>query len=216
MPVALVPRRHLFGNPATPTQWYDETRAVMWTFSHDRMIFLGRNPESGTSQGPWGLHGKGDETPFTEVPYVVFGRLVTRDALYAVDDEEGRHYPLLTLEPGETFIGLPIRELDRLLVMTSKRLSAYRDDREATSPHAPPILDWSVALPSGADALERADIAALMDGWLVSFLYGDGMRQIGFQQFHLSKATAGSWIFLVLSAVIVMVLVRRLLRPEAR
>jgi multiple sugar transport system permease protein len=41
------------------------------------------------------------------------------------------------------------------------------------------------------------------------------LYQIGFQQFHLSQATAGSWIFLALSAVIIMALVRRLLRPEA-
>jgi multiple sugar transport system permease protein len=36
----------------------------------------------------------------------------------------------------------------------------------------------------------------------------------GFQQFHLSVATAGSWIFLALTAVIILLLVRRLLRQE--
>jgi multiple sugar transport system permease protein len=39
---------------------------------------------------------------------------------------------------------------------------------------------------------------------------------IGFTQFHLSRATAGAWIFLVLTLIVVMVLVRRLLRPEAK
>lgn len=37
---------------------------------------------------------------------------------------------------------------------------------------------------------------------------------IGFQQFHLSNATAGSWIFLVLNAIVISFLVRRLLRAE--
>ena len=37
---------------------------------------------------------------------------------------------------------------------------------------------------------------------------------IGFTQFHLSRATAGAWIFLVLTLLVVMVLVRRLLKPE--
>jgi multiple sugar transport system permease protein len=36
---------------------------------------------------------------------------------------------------------------------------------------------------------------------------------IGFTQFHLSNATAGSWIFLVLTVIVVIVLVRRLLKP---
>jgi multiple sugar transport system permease protein len=38
---------------------------------------------------------------------------------------------------------------------------------------------------------------------------------IGFTQFHLSMATAGSWIFMVLTVVVITFLVRRLLRPEA-
>jgi multiple sugar transport system permease protein len=37
---------------------------------------------------------------------------------------------------------------------------------------------------------------------------------IGFQQFHLSNATAGSWIFLILTAIVISFLVRRLLRQE--
>jgi multiple sugar transport system permease protein len=37
---------------------------------------------------------------------------------------------------------------------------------------------------------------------------------IGFTQFHLSRATAGAWIFLVLTLLVVFLLVRRLLKPE--
>jgi multiple sugar transport system permease protein len=37
---------------------------------------------------------------------------------------------------------------------------------------------------------------------------------IGFTQLHLSRATAGAWIFLVLTLLVVFLLVRRLLRPE--
>jgi multiple sugar transport system permease protein len=37
---------------------------------------------------------------------------------------------------------------------------------------------------------------------------------VGFTQFHLSQATAGSWIFLIVTAVVVGLLVRQLLRPE--
>jgi multiple sugar transport system permease protein len=37
---------------------------------------------------------------------------------------------------------------------------------------------------------------------------------VGFTQFHLSQATAGSWIFLIVTALVVGLLVRRLVRPE--
>jgi len=38
---------------------------------------------------------------------------------------------------------------------------------------------------------------------------------IGFTQFHLGEATAGAWIILILTAIVITFLVRRLLRPEA-
>ena len=69
------------------------------------------------------------------------------------------------------------------------------------------------------DAIKLFDVIYVMTGggpgsstYTASFY----LYQIGFQQFHLAKATAGSWIFLILSAVIIMALVRRLLRPEVR
>ncbi|MBX3566490.1 MAG: sugar ABC transporter permease [Rhizobiaceae bacterium] len=39
---------------------------------------------------------------------------------------------------------------------------------------------------------------------------------IGFTQFHLSRATAGAWIFMILTLLVVFFLVRRLLRAEVR
>jgi multiple sugar transport system permease protein len=69
------------------------------------------------------------------------------------------------------------------------------------------------------DAIKLFDVIYVMTGggpgsstYTASFY----LYQIGFQQFHLSKATAGSWIFLLLSALLIMALVRRLLRPETR
>ncbi len=37
---------------------------------------------------------------------------------------------------------------------------------------------------------------------------------VGFTQFHLSQATAGSWLFLIITAAVVTLLVRRLLKAE--
>jgi multiple sugar transport system permease protein len=37
---------------------------------------------------------------------------------------------------------------------------------------------------------------------------------LGFTQFHLSEATAGAWIFLILTTFLITFLVRRLLKAE--
>jgi len=68
------------------------------------------------------------------------------------------------------------------------------------------------------DAVKLFDVIYVMTGggpgtstYTASFY----LYQTGFQEFHLSQATAGSWIFLALITVVIMALVRRLLRPEA-
>ena len=67
------------------------------------------------------------------------------------------------------------------------------------------------------DAVRLFDVIFMMTGggpgtatYTVSFY----LYQVGFQQFHLGVATAGSWIFLILLSVVIWILVRRLLRAE--
>ncbi|QGX40718.1 hypothetical protein [Permianibacter aggregans] len=179
------PLRHQLSNLNVPTQWYDETRNIFWTFSHDRMLFHGRNPQNGSDHGWWGVNGTGDLTPFSEVPFALHeGYLMTRSALYAIDEDSNRPHELLRLAQGEQFVNIPERRFNRMFLLTNQRVLAYRDDRQAVSAYAPPILDWQLPLPDGVAQLEFVDIAELLDGWLVSTMYGEGHRQIGFNQFH--------------------------------
>ncbi len=67
------------------------------------------------------------------------------------------------------------------------------------------------------DAVKLFDIIYIMTGggpgtstYTASFY----LYQTGFQEFHLSQATAGSWIVLILTIPVITVLVRRLLRRE--
>jgi multiple sugar transport system permease protein len=68
------------------------------------------------------------------------------------------------------------------------------------------------------DAVKLFDIVFMLTGGgpgTATYTTSFYLYQIGFQQFHLSIATAGSWMFLILLSVMIMVLVRRLLRAEA-
>ncbi len=178
------PIRHQLSNLNMPTQWWDDKRGILWTFSHDKMLFHGRAPESGADHGWWGINGAGDLTPFAEVPFASHENyLLSRNVFYRIDTEQQRQHELFRLRDGEAFVDAPSQQFNRLLVLTNQRLLAYRTDRQAVSPYAPPLLDWQLELPRGIQHLQDAAIAELMDGWLVSFVYGDGHRQIGFNQF---------------------------------
>ncbi len=166
------PVRHQLGNVAQP--WWDDKRNIKWTFSHDRMRFHGRDPISGVTRGWWGTGGIESPAPFADVP----ARAMTRDVLYAIDDEAQQQHELVRLPAGEWFLAKPVRALGRVLLLTNRRLLAYRPDRE--SPFAPPKLDWQRPLTEGEPA-PMVDVFELLDGWLVSLFYFDGREFDGFE-----------------------------------
>ena len=184
------PVRQQLSNLPMPNGWYDKERNIAWTFSHDRMLFVGRNPESGAARGIFGLrdpaHGAaGATSPFDAVPVVgESGDLLTPGALYGLDVDaqtlELRH----ALHAGEVFTEFPQRAYGRMFLLTSRRLIVFREDQRAAASIKPLLADWEIDLPGGPQQLEIASVVELMDGWLVSFVYGNGMRQIGFNQFN--------------------------------
>jgi multiple sugar transport system permease protein len=86
-----------------------------------------------------------------------------------------------------------------------------------TLPQLGPIITIAITFRL-LDAVKLFDVIFVLTGggpgtstYTTSFY----LYQIGFQQFHLSQATAGSWLFLILLSVVIMVLVRRLVKAEA-
>jgi hypothetical protein len=168
------PVRHQIGNVALP--WWDDKRNIKWTFSHDHMQFLGRDGISGAERGWWGTGGLGSRERYADVPALG----MTATVLYAVDGESQRQHELVRLAAGEWFIAKPVHALDRVLLQTNRRLLAYRPDREALSPFAPPKLDWQLPLAEGEPA-PSVDVVELLDGWLVSLFYFDAWEFDGFE-----------------------------------
>jgi multiple sugar transport system permease protein len=84
-----------------------------------------------------------------------------------------------------------------------------------TVPHIAPMMLLALTFRL-LDAIKLFDTIFIMTGggpgtqtYSASFY----LYTVGFTQFHLSMATAGSWIFLILTLIVVTLLVRRLVRP---
>jgi len=85
-----------------------------------------------------------------------------------------------------------------------------------TIPQLGPIIVLAVTFRL-LDAVRLFDVIFMMTGGgpgTATYTLSYYLYQIGFQQFHLSVATAGSWIFLILLSIVIMTLVRRLLKAE--
>jgi multiple sugar transport system permease protein len=88
--------------------------------------------------------------------------------------------------------------------------------RRITVPFLGPMMTLAITFRL-LDAIKLFDTIFIMTGggpgtktYTASFY----LYTVGFTQFHLSQATAGSWIFLVLTIIVVSVLVRKLLEVE--
>ena len=88
--------------------------------------------------------------------------------------------------------------------------------RAITLPHLVPMMLLAVTFRL-LDAIRLFDTIYMMTGggpgtqtYTASFY----LYTVGFTQFHLSQATAGSWLFLIFTLLVVTLLVRRLLRTE--
>jgi multiple sugar transport system permease protein len=85
-----------------------------------------------------------------------------------------------------------------------------------TVPHIAPMMLLALTFRL-LDAVKLFDIIFVLTGGgpgTNTYSASYYLYTIGFTQFHLSNATAGSWIFLVLTVIVVIFLVRRLLKPE--
>lgn len=165
------PRRHDASNLET-LQWADPERGIIWSFSHDRMLFEGRDTYTDAPRGWYGVGGMGDRRPFASVPVLADKTILTRQALLVHDKESGRAHPLIQLAGQEVLSGpaAPVGMLQ--FALTNQRLIAYR---QPVDPLAPLEQLYSVDLPGPFSDLHRVDIARLLDGTLLSFNYGRRM-----------------------------------------
>ncbi|HZZ60091.1 MAG TPA: sugar ABC transporter permease [Roseiarcus sp.] len=95
-------------------------------------------------------------------------------------------------------------------------VGALQTFRFVTLPPLAPVMLLAVTLRL-LDAVKLFDVIFMLTGGgpgTATYTTSFYLYQIGFQQFHLSMATAGSWLFLILLSVVIIALVRRLLRAE--
>jgi multiple sugar transport system permease protein len=95
-------------------------------------------------------------------------------------------------------------------------IGGFQVFRRITLPYLGPMMTLAITFRL-LDAIKLFDTIFIMTGGgpgTKTYTSSFYLYTVGFAQFHLSQATAGSWIFLVLTIVVVTVLVRKLLDVE--
>ena len=95
-------------------------------------------------------------------------------------------------------------------------VDGWRALRRITLPLLAPMMTLAITFRL-LDAIRMFDIIFIMTAGgpgTKTYTSSFYLYTVGFTQFHLSQATAGSWILLAITAALVGFLVRRLLRPE--
>ena len=155
-----------------PVEFADGERKIVWTFSHDSMRFEGRRSIGGARHGSLGL-GESNQ-PFDRPPVSAGeGTLVDARSIAAFDGELELILPRLQVPPGETIAAAPVPIGQSVGLLTDKAVYFYdsevlqADDQEFPARQRVPLR-------RKIGNLERIDVMELLDGYLVSQVFGRG------------------------------------------
>jgi hypothetical protein len=158
------------------SQLVDSEEGTVWTFSHDKMLFHGREMVSGRAVGWLGAVGEPSKTlaevqPFDEIPLVDGNNLVTPRRIYRFDPEE-RATQLLFELPTEERVVSPLVRHGSFDTIVSDRALYFIEPENTEEPQGPWIATSVVPLPAPSRYLDQIAVAELLDGYLLSFVYG--------------------------------------------
>ena len=171
-PMRDLPQRGQLTGTMQPLEFGESGRPVTWTFSHDRMRFVGRGTLDHQPRGELGV-GEGNAAfPGPAMP-LGGGRLATPAVAYQYDEDQGSVFPRVRLPAGEVFASPPEPAGENLVALSDQALYVY-PGREAadTLELLQPLL--RMPLPAPVGKLASADLIELLDGYLVSFDYTNG------------------------------------------
>jgi hypothetical protein len=172
-PMRDLPIRGQLTGTMQPLEFSESERAITWTFSHDRMRFVGRGTLDGRPRGELGV-GEGN-LPFPG-PAMPVGSsyLLAPTVAYQYDDEDQhRVFPRAVLPAGEVFAGTPEAAGENIAVLSDRALYIY-PGREAanTLEVLKPVL--RMQMPGAIGKLSSVELMELLDGYLVSFTFTNG------------------------------------------
>jgi multiple sugar transport system permease protein len=142
----------------------------------------------------------------TESPWLYF-------AIIAADVWQWTPFMFVILLAGLTAIPANLYEAAEL-----DGVGGWRAFWAITVPHLGPMMLLAITLRL-LDTIKLFDTIFIMTGGgpgTKTYTASYYLYTVGFAQFHISQATAGSWIFLLLTLLVVTLLVRRLLRVEEK
>ncbi len=168
------PVRHQVANKGQLV-WTDPLRHIVYSFSHDAMLFRGRDMYTNEPRGSVGARGLDDQTPFPAVPILAGKGLMTPQQYYGIDPQTQKLRQLIGVQAPESLAGAARKVGQRLYVLTNQRLVAYAMPDGVDAAGALRTELFSVALPGPFNDLDRVDIATLLDGTLLSFNPGRNM-----------------------------------------
>lgn len=162
----------------------DGEQEIRWLFSHDRMLFHGRNMRTGAFVGWLGPQGPLDPTSdhqgldqeaqrFAEIPFTIANRwLVTQHRLYEFDAQ--RQSLRLRFEiTGDERLTTPLEIHGTFATVLSDQALYFFDPRDLDQEAGRVEPVAAVPLAGKVKNLSRINIAELIDGYLLSFVFGD-------------------------------------------
>jgi hypothetical protein len=172
-PMSETYQRQQLTNPMQPPEFDDGEHSIRWVFSHDRMRFVGYGVLDGRPRGELGVGATNAAFAGPALPFLN-NILFSPTVAYQYDQDLQRVHPRVQLPRGEVFAAPPQAAGDNIAVVSNRALYFY-PGREAANTFEllQPVL--RVPMPGAVRHLSSIDLIELLDGYLVSFTFTNGV-----------------------------------------
>jgi hypothetical protein len=123
----------------------------------------------GQAEGELGIGA--DQSAFPKIPLPAGSLLLSADTVYAYDTHRKEVRPRIVLPEGEVFAAGPVPAGEAIAVLADRALYFY--DARAWSDGEGVLQPLQrIAVPGAIGSLDRIDLIELLDGHLISFVFG--------------------------------------------
>lgn len=163
-------QRHQLTNPM-PMEFDDKQRR-RWIFSHDDMRFQGISLSDGKPAGVLGIGAANNAFALPPLPLSTRA-LATAQGIFAFSEDSQQIHPRVLLPAGETLASLPAAAGESMTLLSDRALYFF-DARKLKSGDQLIEATQRLPLPGAIAGLAGVELIELLDGHLLSLLYGRG------------------------------------------
>jgi hypothetical protein len=157
----------------------DKENKIIWTFSHDLMLFVGKDQKSQQLLGYLGANTSDEKTipePFLAVPWIEYDQFISGNKIFRYLADTQSLQVLFSVDNNEQLLNVLQHQGSIKSVITTQNIYII-DSNDFDQERFPLSAKLKIPLPGDYNNLWDVNVTEVRDRFILTFLYGKSSRQ---------------------------------------